>query len=105
MPGTMRLQPADDGSLSLVSAVEVALLEAIATQDLDGVLRGRLLGRHRGRRGRAALVLAATAASPALMGRDAAGSGGGLLRRDRSAADELGRIGAVGRDRLRVRPA
>src|SRR4051794_3265755 len=98
----MRLSPPGWASLSLVSTLEVALLEAIAAQDLH-LVRLRRLDGERWRR-RRALVLAPAAAPP---GRLTGGSRARrrVLLRDRGAAHEIGRVGALGGDRLGVRPA
>ena len=86
LPETMRLPPAGAASLSLVSSVEVALLEAIAAQDLDGVLLRRRLGRQRRRRRRPALAAAPRRDAPAWCA--GALPGEPVLLRDRAAADQ-----------------
>src|SRR5262245_43657328 len=98
----LRLRPAGCGSLSLLSAVEVALLEAIAAQDLDPV-DGRRLGGGQRRRWRRNALAGLTVLSAHL----ARGRGGRrrLALRDRTVAHQARRAGAVRVDRLRIRPA
>src|SRR5262245_48983643 len=98
----LRLPPAGGVSLSLLSTLEVTRLVTIAAQDLH-LVRLRLLRRQRRRRRRTALVLAA----PAAAGRRVHRTGGvpAFLLRDRTAADEIRRVSALGVHGLGVRPA